>query len=171
MAEQSKQKTSRGQSFASFVIERMKSDTGFGAALRRADNPATEYQSWEHLAPWCDIEKAWERSAFAVIAASLARVKLQSDGAEGIGHAIAASYEDGNKSDAAKAKLRRLLACTNTEEACTILRPLLSLVASRGVKVNHGLLLDQLLYYGEKTRVRWAADFYGRRVDDDSDNV
>jgi len=163
------QKGSRGQTFVSFVIERMKNDAGFGAALRRADNSATEYQAWEYLSKWCDLEKSWERQAFTTIAASLARSKPQKDGGYGVGQAIALSYGDGgNQSDPAKTKLRRLLACTNTEEACVILRPLLSLVDSRGIKVCYARLLDELLYFNEKVRIHWATDFYGKGHKDDS---
>ena len=163
-------KTTRGQKFISFVIEKMKKDTAFGAALRRADNPATEYHAWEFLAPWCDLDKSWERIAFATIAAAVARKKPRSNGTEGIGSALAYSYSS-NKADPAKAKLRRLLACSSVEEACTILRPILSLIASKGGRINYAQLLDQLLYFSEKTKVRWATDFYGRRIDDDSDGV
>jgi CRISPR system Cascade subunit CasB len=156
-------KVSRGKKFASFVIERVKKDAGFGAALRRADNPATEYQSWEHLAKWCDLEKSRERHAFATIAASIARGKPKQDGSLGIGRAIAMCYKEDNQSDPAKAKLRRLLACDSTEEACSTLRSVLSLVLSRGQKVDHGSLLDDLLLLNEKVKVRWANDFYKRK--------
>ncbi|MDY0145222.1 MAG: type I-E CRISPR-associated protein Cse2/CasB, partial [Kiritimatiellia bacterium] len=61
MEDQQKEKASRGHSFVEYVLQRMEDDTGFGAALRRADNPATDYQAWEHLARWCDLDKAWER--------------------------------------------------------------------------------------------------------------
>jgi len=46
------QRADRTQAFISHVITRMKDDRGMGARLRRADNPATEYQSWEYLAPF-----------------------------------------------------------------------------------------------------------------------
>src|SRR3989339_397886 len=98
-------KKSRGQVFVEYVLERMKNDSAFGAALRRADNPDTESQSWEYLARWCDIDKVWERRPFATVAAALARAKPKIDGFLGIGKAIATCYEDGNKSDSAKSKL------------------------------------------------------------------
>ena len=159
-------KKTRGQAFVEYVLKRLNQDSAFGAALRRADNPATEYQSWEYLAGWCDLEKDWERHPYAVIAAALSHAKPPHDGGLGIGQAIAACFDDGNKSDSAKAKLRRLLACDTVHEACTILRPLLSLIESKlaGSGLNYGQLLDDLLWFkAERTRARWASDFYGRR--------
>ena len=168
MEDQKKEKASRGHSFVEYVLQRMKDDTGYGAALRRADNPATDYQAWEHLARWCDLDKAWERLPFETIAAALARAKPQQDGQQPIGRALAACYDDGNKSDNAKSKLRRLLACDSIEEVCRVLRPLLGLMASKGqAHLAYGALLDDLLRFGERTKQRWAMDFFGRREADD----
>ncbi|MDR0926057.1 MAG: type I-E CRISPR-associated protein Cse2/CasB [Hungatella sp.] len=168
----------RSDVFVEMVIGRLNEkspDTAFGAALRKADNPATEYQSWEYLAKWCDIEKSWERKPFVLIGAALARAKPVNDGNLGIGQAIARCYSDegtynGNEKDGAKAKLRRLLACTATEEACEILRPLLNLINSRGVSLNYAGLLKELLYFDERfndrIKPRWAKDFYYKKEDD-----
>jgi CRISPR system Cascade subunit CasB len=160
-------KVNRGQAFVKFVLSRIKNDSAYRAALTRADNPATESQSWEYLAHWCDIDKDWERRPFATIAAAIGRAKPATDGMFGIGKAIALCYEDGNKADSAKSKLRRLLACDTVEEACATLRPLLSLIASHGVRLCYGQLLNDLVYFGdgEKKRQAWAVDFYGRRVE------
>lgn len=158
------------QAFIEYVLGRMKNDNAFGAALRRADNPATEYQSWEYLASWCDLEKAWERRPFATIASAIAHAKPAVDGYCGIGKAIAEAYKDdgGKNSDSAKSKLRRLLACDSAEEACVILRPLLSLISSHGVHIGYGKLLNELLWFGDRIKVKWAVDFYGRGRGDDS---
>lgn len=165
----------KSQKFVSHVLGRLhgnasgkKPDTGYGAALRRADNPDTEYQSWEHLAPWCRLGIDGERLPFATVSAALARAQPVSDGHWGIGRAIAECYADegqhnGNEQDAAKAKLRRLLACVTSTEACRVLRSILRLIESRGVALNYGELLDDLLFFNERTRVRWAQDFYGNQ--------
>ena len=153
---------SRGHKFAAFVIERMKTDSGFGARLRRADNQATEYQSWEILSQWCDLENPRELISFTTIGAAIAKSKPQCNGKVALGRAIASAYKDGNRDDAAKAKLRRLLACNTLQEVRLILRSLLTLIAARGINIDYGELLNQLLYFGEKTRLRWAVDFYGR---------
>ena len=172
MEQEKKEKASRGSAFVAYVLPRMAADTGVGAALRRADNPATEYQAWEHLARWCDLDKTRERLPFATVAAALARVKPTKDGHQPLGRALAACYEDGNQSDNAKSKLRRLLACDSAEEACRVLRPLLGLMTSKGKShLNYGSLLDDLLWFGERTKQRWAMDFFGRRGDDDRDGV
>jgi CRISPR system Cascade subunit CasB len=156
---------SRGRKFVEFVLKRIGSSTGFRAMLTRADNPATEHQSWEILASWCDIENESSRKPYAVIGASLARAKRRQDGGNGIGRAIAHCYNDegrthGQEKDSARAKLRRLIACRSAPEACEILRPILNLCASRGIGVDHGRLLDDLIYFNENTTARWAADFF-----------
>ena len=142
------EKKTKGNAFVEFVLRRLSQDTAFGAAMRRADNPSTEYQAWEYLAGWCDLEKECERRPFAIVASALARAKPMTDGHMGLGRAIAASFKtdkaDGNQSDAAKAKLRRLLACDTVVEVCSILRPILSLIESRGVPLNYSELLDEI---------------------------
>lgn len=164
----------KGKAFVEYIIKRLPTDNAFGARLRRADNRATEYQSWEYLVKWCDIEKPWERLPFALVAAALAKAKPKTIGHIGIGKGISHCYDDRQNSDAAKAKLRRLLACNSTEEAVLVLRPLLSLVQSKGVSLDYGKLLDELQWFGthgEKQKLRWANDFYGRRDEHDSNNV
>ncbi len=158
---------SRGQAFVAFILKRCEQNRGEAARLRRADNPSTEYQSWETLAAFnVDIDKPWQRLPFAAVAAALSRAKIDQNGHSGIGQALAGCYEDGNASDQAKAKLRRVLACDSVEEVCRILRPVLSLIASRGHHVlDYARLLDQLLKFHwdpQIIKARWAQDFYRR---------
>lgn len=163
-------KTGKGSAFVAFVLKRLAQDTAFGAALRRADNPATEYQSWEYLAAWCDLDDTPRRTCFATIAAGLAHAKVS--GPSCIGAVIARCYKDGNQDDSAKRRLRRLLACDTSTEACHWLRPLLRLAESRGVQVNFARLLDDLLYFGPKVKERWAMDFYGKaKVEVQNDSI
>lgn len=151
----------RGSAFIDAILPRLKTDPGFGAALKRADNPATEYQAWEHLVRYgCDIEKPWERAAYATVAAAAARAKPERDGTLDIAKSLARCFDDGNLADPARAKIRRLLACDNTEEACQIARPILALVASRGAPLSYGRLLDDLLRFGEGVKLHWAQSFY-----------
>jgi CRISPR system Cascade subunit CasB len=158
-------KTGRSLAFVQFVIALIAKNKGVAATLKRADNPATEYQSWEYLAAFnIDLEKPWERLPFATIAAAIAKEKSAHNGSEGIGRAIAKCYDDGKESDQAKAKLRRLLACDSVDEACRILRPLFSLIASRGnSSIDYARLLDQLLKFhweSERIKSQWAQEFY-----------
>lgn len=160
-------KTEKSQNFVNATIEKCQKDKGLAAALKRADNPATEYQCWEHLAAfYIDLEKDYQRLPYATIAAAIAKSKTERDGNVGIGRAIALCYEDGNASDQAKAKLRRLLACESVDEACRILRPLFSLIdAKAGVNLDYARLLKELLdfhWHNQRVKSRWAQDFYQR---------
>lgn len=158
-------KESKAERFVSYVIECINKDNGFAARLRRADNPATEYQSWELLARFgVDLEKEWERQPYCTVGAALAKAKPTANGRLPLGAAIAACFTEKNQADQAKARLRRLLSCTSTSESCLILRPLLALMASRGITPNFAQLLDQLLGYSghrrEHIRANWAQAFY-----------
>lgn len=161
-------KKTKEQQFVQFIIERCKQDKGFAARLRRADNPATEYQSWEVLGPWVDLENNFQRLPYAVITASIARAKVDFNGNLSLGKAIAMAYaEKGSTqySDQAKARLRRLLACDDVAEVCRVIRPVLTLIDSKvSQALDYSKLLSELRYFGERSKIRWAQDFYSQRA-------
>jgi len=156
---------SREKRFVEIVAQRCHVDKGLAARLRRADNPATEYQSWDLLgALGIDLEKDHQRIPFATVAAAIAKSKTEHNGSLTLGRAIAACYVDGSESPQAKARLRRLLACHELEEVCRILRPLLSLIDDKvGQSLDFVRLLKQLrdFYFREqRVKAQWAQEFY-----------
>jgi len=161
--------TSWEQRFVDTVIERCNKDKGLAARLRRADNPATEYQSWEVLgALGVDLEKDYQRLPFVTVAAAIAKSKAERNGNLTLGRAIAACYEDGSQSSQAKARLRRLLACDELTEACRILRPILTLMDSKvGQPLNFIRLLKQLRKFhfnAQRIKTQWTQEFYGQSI-------
>ncbi|MBN2864952.1 MAG: type I-E CRISPR-associated protein Cse2/CasB [Thiotrichales bacterium] len=162
--------------FVNYIIQRVQTHKGDAAVLRRADNPNTEYQAWEILAGFSvKLDSENERLPFAAIAAGIARAKPEFNGKTQIGQAIAKCYDDGNQSDQAKAKLRRLLACDNTAEACRILRPLLKLIESKtNLTLDYSRLLNDLLWFSHDEsrqiiKSRWAQNFYGKQGEEGAD--
>lgn len=165
---------SKSEQFVKFIIELIQNDNGAAAALKHADNPATEYQSWEYLArlPFIDIDKDYERLPYATIACAMAKAKIEREGSVHIGEAIARCYEDGNNSDQAKAKLRRLLACDSVEEVCRVLRPLFSLISSKaGTQLKYAALLKDLRdfhFNDQRVKSKWAQNFYRHYTTDEA---
>jgi len=165
MDNEKEKKTGRPEKFVEFVIGLCQRDKGAAASLRRADNPATEYQSWEYLAGFnIDLENPFERIPYAAIAAAIARAKAERNGSAGIGKAIAFCYDDKSASEQAKARLRRLLACDSVTEVCRILRPLFSLIDSKAAgTLDYSRLLRDLMSFGDdsnRVKTGWATDFY-----------
>ncbi|MFV0508131.1 MAG: type I-E CRISPR-associated protein Cse2/CasB [Shewanella algae] len=156
----------RDQRFVDTVIDRCQKDKGMAARLRRADNPATEYQSWELLG-WfgVNIEKDYERLPFVTVAAAIAKSKVERNGSLALGKAILACYENDPEDGQAKARLRRLLACDELAEVCRVLRPVLTLIDSKTRQpLDYIRLLRQLRFFGHRTKTQWAQEFYGRAV-------
>jgi CRISPR system Cascade subunit CasB len=168
-ATQAKTQPTWEERFVQSVIQRCHEDKGLAARLRRADNPATEYQSWELLASLgIDLEKDYQRLPFVTVAAAIAKSKVEHNGGLTLGQAIAACYEDGRESSQAKARLRRLLACDDLAEVCRILRALLSLIDSKaGQSLDFIRLLKQLRRFSFddariQVKAQWAQEFYGQ---------
>lgn len=161
---------SRQQRFVEVVIDRCQEDKGMAARLRRADNPATEYQSWELLGRFgVNLENDYERLPFTTVAAAIAKSKAERNGSLTLGAAICACYDKGQESDQAKARLRRLLACNDLKEACRILRSVLALINSKvGQPLDYIRLLHQLCFFGfesgHQAKTQWAQEFYGQPV-------
>jgi CRISPR system Cascade subunit CasB len=157
----------RDQRFVEAILQCCSNNKGLAARLRRADNPATEYQSWEVLgALGVDLEKDYQRLPYVTVAAARAKSKAACNGKHTLGRAIAASYEDGRDSSQAKMRLRRLLACDELTEACRILRPILTLIDSKtGQSLDFVRLLRQLRNFpfdAQSIKAQWAQEFYGQ---------
>ncbi len=157
--------TNKYDAFIAYLFTQIERDKGFAAKLRRADNPSTEYQSWEILARFnVNLDRPSERLPYALIAAAVAKSKQPENGQLLIGQAIAKSFDDGAKSDQAAMRLRRLLACQDTEEVCRILRPLLSFIQSRvKAPLDFTSLLKDLLFFNldpQKAKAKWAQQFF-----------
>ena len=163
--------SSREARFVASVLQRTQQDKGLAARLRRADNPATEYQSWEFLADLgIDLEHEAQRLPFTLVAAAMAKAKAAHNGSLKLGQVMAACYSDGAKSDQAKAKLRRVLDCDDVPELCRILRPVLALIDRRVPQpLDYIRLLQQLHRFAwdaQKNKSQCAQEFYGRTVED-----
>ncbi len=156
---------SREQRFVEEVLSLIHRDKGLAARLRRADNPDTEYQSWEVLARFgIDLEQESQRLPYAVLAAAMSRSKATANGSLSLGQALARSFDDGAESSPGKARLRRLLACQDLPELVRVLRSMLTLIESRVAAPLDfiGLLrqLRQFPHVPQRVKAQWAQEFY-----------
>ena len=156
---------SREGTFVASLIEGCKQDKGLAARLRRADNPATEYQSWDFLARFgIQLDNSRQRLPYALVVASVARAKAIQNGTLTLGKAIALCYDDGNINTQAIAKLRRILACNDLPTLCRVLRPVFTLIDSRVTDtLDYVKLLQQLRQFSfepDRVKTQWAQEFY-----------
>jgi CRISPR system Cascade subunit CasB len=166
----------REQQFTRSVIQRCQSDKGLAARLRRADNPAMEYQSWELLVAYgVDLDQESQRLPYVTIVAAMAKTKCERNGSLRLGRAIAECYEEGRESQQAKVRLRRLLACSDLVEVCRILRPLFSLIDSKTTRpLDYARLLRQLrlfVFDPQQVKAEWAQEFYNQQPKSDEPEV
>lgn len=165
-------------------IERMTDDSAMRARLRRAASAELEYLSWEYLVPFgISLHNDHERRAYVLVASVLATEKPASDGEWSLIRCLleieqqkkrgadnpASAERRGDKDEQKEvrtkgpvvARFRRLLACTDQEELCRIVRPVLQLVVSRVPgRLSYERLLRDILYFGPRVKERWAQEFY-----------
>jgi CRISPR system Cascade subunit CasB len=160
--------------FVQYIISRLENNRAMRARLSRADNPATKEQSWQYLVRFIpDFENnTGKLRIYALIAAALARAEPKEDGDSSLGRALALLKNDSAKyvvgeddEHPALPRLRRLLACSTAVEACDVLRPLLKFITDKSLcRLSYaGLMRDLLDFdFSERTRMRWAQDFFTR---------
>lgn len=166
--------------FVATIIRCCNSSKADTAKLRRADisNARLRVESWEILLrASVDITNDLQLIPAATVAAAIARAEPLANGNLTLGAAIANCYREGNKSDQAKTRLRRLLACGELAELCRVLRPMLTLIESRVAQpLDYEHLLKQLVDFGraaasgndtwlQRIKAQWAQDFYGQKTE------
>lgn len=141
-------------------------DRGALADLRRGFSESTEHRAWPHLASWCDLTSPRERAIWQTTAAGFATLE------ETVGHGNLGTtlrtiaLGDGSRKPhealrSFDARFRRLLTCHAAEELCAHLPGILRAAKQKRVGVNFRQLHEDLTYWGEKVRLRWAAKYWG----------
>ncbi|MBQ6108978.1 MAG: type I-E CRISPR-associated protein Cse2/CasB [Thermoguttaceae bacterium] len=159
------------------VITRIKKDdTAFRAALTLADNPQTEYLSWRYLIELgsVDLKIDWQRRAYALVGAAIARKRPTEDGSQSLGEALKmCCIKPGEVDDSVDRRFRRILACDSREELITVLRQIIRyLQSNEKVSLKYEDLLWDILKFGDDVKRKWAKAFYPKKSEmseDDSD--
>lgn len=161
--------------FVDYVLDMIhkKKDKGFGAKMKKADNETTEYQSWDILSRWIDLENEKDRKTYGLIGASSARSGNPVDGQYDLGKSLYMAFQQSEGSGEAEKsssalRLRRLLACRDSLELIEIIRPVLRFLESKEISFSHAQILDDILWFDndrsrERTRARWAQEFFGKK--------
>lgn len=160
--------------FVKRVITRInKDDTAFRAAMTRADNPQTEYQSWRYLIELgsVDLKIDWQRRAYALVGAAMARERTQRNGSQSLGLALRMCCLDPEKvDDNVECRLRRILACKSQKELITVLRQIIRYIQkNEKVSLDYEKLLWHILKFGESVKLQWANEFYPKKSEDSED--
>lgn len=150
--------------FVAYVIARVKTDTAFRAIMSRADNPAFESSAWEYLIPYCNINNDFERIPFALVGAAIARTRPDQNGTADMGKTFCSICKNDDDKERESRRFRRLIACDSILELCPLLHSVVSYLASKGAAIDYTRLLMDLLYWNQKTKLRWAVAFYGKSI-------
>ena len=136
-------------------------DNGAIARLRRADSHEQAPQAWDILLKLNIPTKDF--GICLMVGAAMCRRGETADGKASLGLALASCFDDREQGSL---RLRRLLACTDSEELCRVLRPLLGFIDSRATyRLCYARLLDELakfdsLNWQEHIKLRWTQDFW-----------
>lgn len=155
--------------FSASVISRIKNDTAFRAVMSRAANPAFESAAWEYLIPYCSIENDFQRIPFALVASAIAGSRPEANGTDDIGTAFRKICRNQDDKDREGKRFRRLISCDSVLELCPLLRPILSYLTVNGASLDYTKLLNDLLFWNQKTKLRWTVNFYQEPMPDETE--
>lgn len=152
------------EAFLRFLIER-RDDRGVMADLRCSLIGARETRAWPHLALFCDLTNPQSRTVFsAVAAAGSITPAAMVDSGDDIGttmRKIAIEHQGEKGLNSFRLRFQRLLSCDTREELVEQLHSIFQAAKARGLTINTAKLFDDLWFWGEKVKIRWAQAFWG----------
>lgn len=148
--------------FLEFLM-RHRDDTGVMADLRCALIPAREYRAWPYIARFCNLENDRERIIAATVGAAFALQPECGGKLDNMGDVMGKVACGDNGIDGLSSymsRFRRLLNCDNVEELSPQLHTIFKAAQARDIPINHENLWNDLFYWGERVKRRWAAHYW-----------
>ena len=128
------------------------------ADLRRGFSKATEKRAWRHIGAYCDLDNERERVIFQTVAACYAVNPLNDVDKESNFGTSARQLKENFPT--IEATFQRLLNCRRPEDVCQRLPSIVLAMKAKGVAVNWKRLMRDLLYWNNRAKSGWAAQFW-----------
>lgn len=132
-------------------LRRLREDRGAMANLRCAVTPARRARAWPLLGQVGGID----RSIYESVAGLFAHHPEETDS----GNLGTTCRRLAGENASFDARFRRLLGC-DREEVCERLRPIVLAARSKGFPVNYRQLFEDLWYWGDRVKTRWAKEYW-----------
>lgn len=155
----------KAETFIAF-LQRYRQDRGALANLRAALSDARRHRAWPLLGGFHGGAAIGDRR-FELVAALWAGDADAAAPDHDLGVALRTLATEHNSFEG---RLNRLLTA-DREEAPALVTPLVRAAQVKGAAVNYARLLSDLIYWGDKVRVRWARSFWGADFADAHDAV
>ena len=143
-------------------LERNRENPGVMADLRCALIPALEFRSWQYIARFCNLEDDRERIIAATVCAAFAIQPERGGEQENMGDVLHRIASGDNGKDGLSSfvhRFRRLLACDTVDELAPQLHGMFKAAKARGIPINHKNLWNDLFYWGDRVKRRWASHY------------
>jgi CRISPR system Cascade subunit CasB len=138
-------------------LRSLRNDRGAMANLRCALVPARRHRAWPLLARVGGID-----DPIAETVAALYAYHPDETGKGNLGDTCRQLAGTHNSFDG---RFRRLLAC-DRDELCQRLRPIVLAAKAKGIPVNYHTLAEDLGWWGERVRIRWAQAFWAASAEE-----
>ena len=145
-----------------------KTDRGTLANLRRALSTTTRHYAWPVLAS-IGLEIVDEDAV--LVAALYAEHPRHTDAKENLGNTWRQVYHKrkpggGDQKDSYQTRFRRLISCDRNELPDQLVAVVRLADDGEGVAINYNLLYQDLRFWGDAAKLRWAKQFYAVKDDE-----
>ena len=161
-------------------LESHHGDRGMMADLRHGFVPDRAHRAWPYIARWCGKRFADddERTVHLTVAAAFS-THPEPGGRGGLGSVmrlIAVGQGSQKGLESFEGRFRRLLTCESIAEICQRSGGVVRAAKQKGVSVDYRQLLRDLRTFRwpdsrERTKVRWASEFWGGGASTDSEEA
>ncbi len=164
----------QSEHFVNYIVDVCKRDKGIRADLRRADSNALQWKSWQYIHAFLeDLEKEEKkRNILVFIASSIAVDTNPQNGNKKLGQAIRLIYPPSKKDKEIPPRFARILSCDDIDELLLSIRPMIRMIASKGIQLDFVALMDDFVWFLQKEKqpsikAKWMQQYLSAGKEDD----
>lgn len=142
-------------------LSKLKYDKGAMSILRKGLSDALEFKTYKYISRMCNIENTRMRTIVKHIAAFYATHPENVCG-KNFGQSIrelALKKDPKNGIETFERYINRILGSKDSISLCSYLSFLIRMIKSYGIPVDYETLYTDIVYWGDRTKIKWACAY------------